>query len=603
VVVAILAKDKAMYLPLFLKCLESQTWPKQRTHLYVRSNDNRDETIPILERWLSRVRGEYASVHEDYSSVDSGLTKYGEHEWNPHRFRVLSKIREDSVAYAQKLGCHYLVVDCDNFIQPNVIETLVELVGAGFQVAGPLLPTEGTRSANFFLEADADGYYKEVPYYDSVQRREVRGVLRVDVIHCTYIIEWEVQDWIRYDDDSRRYEFLVFSDLLRKAGIPQFVDNRRDYGRLVQCASEQDFIRELRVLKSQFECWNDPETLSHIQSLLDKDDRGRTVTHTTPLGTFTLLRDEEFIMEPLLAGRAWDERLLGSILPTLSRDEDVVDVGAHVGTHAVPYARHSRHVHAFEPQEPMHALLLQNLRANGCDNVTTHRCALGHESGTVYLSRRFSDGRSAGRMVDYDDGAMPANYGGIQIDAEGAPAEIRTLDALDTDAVRLLKVDVEGAEPLVFFGAQATIRRHRPLILFEQNYKRLEAEVLERLGVPSEVREFRVADYCRSLGYHLPVELVRENFLLLPMRSEKLARRLPLSFTQGSFRLDPEGRAWCSMPGRGEFPTGILDDETIAVWFGDYGELIVGKVRSPIIDWQNGTRWQTTATPAMAFGS
>jgi hypothetical protein len=206
-------------------------------------------------------------------------------------------------------------------------------------------------------------------------------------------------------------------------------------------------------------------------------------------------------------------------------------------------------------------------------------------------------------MVDYDDGAMPANYGGIQIDAEGAPAEIRTLDALDTDAVRLLKVDVEGAEPLVFFGAQATIRRHRPLILFEQNYKRLEAEVLERLGVPSEVREFRVADYCRSLGYHLPVELVRENFLLLPMRSEKLARRLPLSFTQGSFRLDPEGRAWCSMPGRGEFPTGILDDETIAVWFGDYGELIVGKVRSPIIDWQNGTRWQTTATPAMAFGS
>src|SRR5438477_601490 len=40
VVVAILAKDKAMYLPLYLACLESQTWPKKKTHLYIRSYAN-----------------------------------------------------------------------------------------------------------------------------------------------------------------------------------------------------------------------------------------------------------------------------------------------------------------------------------------------------------------------------------------------------------------------------------------------------------------------------------------------------------------------------------------------------------------------------------
>ncbi|HEX6764042.1 MAG TPA: hypothetical protein VF103_01165, partial [Polyangiaceae bacterium] len=161
VVIAILAKDKALYLPLYLKCLESQTWPKSRTHLYVRSNDNNDDTIAVLKRWLERVGAEYASVHEDYTPIDARLSQYAEHEWNAHRFGVLGRIRQASVDYASQLGCHYLVVDCDNFIQPNVVETLVRLVEGGFPVVGPLLPTETDRYANFYVEADEHGYFKE----------------------------------------------------------------------------------------------------------------------------------------------------------------------------------------------------------------------------------------------------------------------------------------------------------------------------------------------------------------------------------------------------------------------------------------------------------
>ena len=38
VTIAILAKDKAHTLPLYLACIENQTWPKCNTNLYIRTN-------------------------------------------------------------------------------------------------------------------------------------------------------------------------------------------------------------------------------------------------------------------------------------------------------------------------------------------------------------------------------------------------------------------------------------------------------------------------------------------------------------------------------------------------------------------------------------
>jgi FkbM family methyltransferase len=43
---------------------------------------------------------------------------------------------------------------------------------------------------------------------------------------------------------------------------------------------------------------------------------------------------------------------------------------------------------------------------------------------------------------------------------------MRTLDSFAFADVALLKVDAEGAEPLVLWGAREVIRRCRPLILF-----------------------------------------------------------------------------------------------------------------------------------------
>jgi hypothetical protein len=87
--------------------------------------------------------------------------------------------------------------------------------------------------------------------------------------------------------------------------------------------------------------------------------------------------------------------------------------------------------------------------------------------------------------------------------------------------VSVLKVDVEGAEPLVFYGARRLIERDRPMILFERNEKGVSAEMRQALQLPAEVAAFDVVAFCAQLGYQSLVELPRDNFMLVHPDSER----------------------------------------------------------------------------------
>ena len=63
-----------------------------------------------------------------------------------------------------------------------------------------------------------------------ILERHVRGVVEVPVVHCTYLVRADVIPELTYEDDSGRHEYVVFSDSARKAGIPQYLDNRQVYG-------------------------------------------------------------------------------------------------------------------------------------------------------------------------------------------------------------------------------------------------------------------------------------------------------------------------------------------------------------------------------------
>ena len=241
VVIAILVKQKAHCLPRFLQCIESQTWPKNRTHLYIRTNNNKDNTTELLRAWLTEIKDKYASWYFDDKDVTEKVEKYGQHEWNATRFRVLGRIRQESIAHALRLGAHYFVADCDNFCSSD---TLSSLFATNLPVVGPMLTSNTSLYSNFHNEIDAEGYYRPNTLYDAIHRRNVRGLICVPVIHCTYFLRNETLTKIKYGDETTRHEYVIFSDHLRRANIEQYLDNRVDYGRITGAETVDELMAE-----------------------------------------------------------------------------------------------------------------------------------------------------------------------------------------------------------------------------------------------------------------------------------------------------------------------------------------------------------------------
>lgn len=243
ITIAILAKDKAHTLPLFLQCIEQQTWPKNQTYLYIRTNNNNDETSKILKNWIEKIKKEYLQVYFDCSNVVENVEQYKQHEWNAVRFKVLGKIRQESIHWAKERDSHYFVVDCDNFIMPDTLETLFN---TNLPVVAPFLrKTYDNYYSNYHAETDENGYYKDCDLYYQILFQRIKGLIEVPVVHCTYFIRKEFLNCAIYDDESYRYEYVVFSDWLRKQNVPQYLDNRKLYGRMTSAETAQEFENEI----------------------------------------------------------------------------------------------------------------------------------------------------------------------------------------------------------------------------------------------------------------------------------------------------------------------------------------------------------------------
>jgi hypothetical protein len=250
VLIVILAKDKERELPLFFECLEKQDYDTKLMHLYIRSNDNRDNTIDIIEQWLEENESKYASCFKDYSDIDKGLKQFGAHEWNPMRFSILGKIRQDSIQYAMDKGLNYLVIDCDNFIKDFVIRTLADCnlpVVAPFLKVAPQYRKAGREHSptysNYHFECDANGYfYDSYNRYNDVYHRVFKGFINCKVVHCTYYIKNEYLKHVQYLDETKRYEYVIFSDSLRKANVPQYLYNELCGGLLVLLEEKEKML-------------------------------------------------------------------------------------------------------------------------------------------------------------------------------------------------------------------------------------------------------------------------------------------------------------------------------------------------------------------------
>jgi len=246
VVIAVLAKDKEYCIKFYLDCIYNLNYDKKKIHLYIRSNDNNDKTEEILKEFIDKHSKEYGSIYYNFESINETLKDIGHREWTKERFKILGKIRQQSVDYAIKKKSHYFVVDCDNFITSNSLKILMEKLDK-YKVIAPMLNSQKRKKwySNFFMEVTDEGYCKVSNYYYVILNRQKRGIFEVPLIHCAYMIHNTILPKISYNDDSERYEYVILSDVLRKNNISQYIINEDFYGYILWSLYEKELKKDL----------------------------------------------------------------------------------------------------------------------------------------------------------------------------------------------------------------------------------------------------------------------------------------------------------------------------------------------------------------------
>jgi FkbM family methyltransferase len=186
----------------------------------------------------------------------------------------------------------------------------------------------------------------------------------------------------------------------------------------------------------------------------------------TIYGEFFSWRDD-VITEQLLTYSAHTRNELAMVLSFLKSGHNVIDVGAHIGTYAIPFAKRigpRGSVIAFEGNTDNFELLTMNIQQNGLGSrIIPVNCVIN--DSPVSTSMYLPEGANSGMYYFLPQPGLstePAVGIDSWLEENKYPGKID-----------LLKVDTEGAEAAVLRSASRLIERDRPMIYLEINTEAL----------------------------------------------------------------------------------------------------------------------------------
>jgi FkbM family methyltransferase len=220
----------------------------------------------------------------------------------------------------------------------------------------------------------------------------------------------------------------------------------------------------------------------------------------TEIGTLWFDSDDAELTPWVRSQGVWEADVMKLLRRTLRPGSVFVDVGANVGFHSLlawQLVGPRGTVVAVEPVPWTLELLRANVWRSGAA-VTVLAAAAADAAGPVRLA------------------AAPRHRSGAHLSEEGEleVAAVRLDEALPDAVVDVLKIDVEGAEPLVLRGARALIERSLELLAIVEFRD-------ERHGSGENPRE--VLAFYESLGFDLC--LLRRNGSLEPAGAEAVLER------------------------------------------------------------------------------
>ena len=278
-------------------------------------------------------------------------------------------------------------------------------------------------------------------------------------------------------------------------------------------------LRKIPLLKHLITLW-DPNSIRKNVAVSLPERRVRVdfgtyrlwVNLNDHIGYNTYIRNEPFEMSVYRIGRKLN----------LSPNDIVLDIGANIGTASVPLcAETGCELIAVEASKHNAGFLAQNIFENHLTSKLLLVALVSAAYAARYVSLYLRDGNTGANSLHKE-----WNPSVIDAGAERVPAE--TLDHLmkeePAERIKLIKIDVEGAEAEVLSGGAAFLARCKAPILMEYRLdvmqKYLRSDLSEVLGILRKTHQAMALDKQGALQ-DFDERASYENVLFVP--NERLA--------------------------------------------------------------------------------
>ncbi len=188
----------------------------------------------------------------------------------------------------------------------------------------------------------------------------------------------------------------------------------------------------------------------------------------------------------------WEPELSELLKRHLPTDGTFIDIGANIGYHslfAVTVVGKEGMVMAFEPLPRLQDQFRRSIEVNSFRNILIEPVALSDTFGDATLS-----------LVEENIGASSIKDVAKERAVGGSVSvQVTTLDSyLDKfDRVDVIKIDIEGAEYEALSGAEALLRKFKPVVILE-----FSPQIYEKDRLGKTLDFYR---YIKDMGYSLQI--------------------------------------------------------------------------------------------------
>jgi FkbM family methyltransferase len=230
-------------------------------------------------------------------------------------------------------------------------------------------------------------------------------------------------------------------------------------------------------------------------------------TYNTKYGLITLYKNDVIIGQDFKNGGYWDIDTLFTLREYIDPRRNILEIGGHCGTSSIIYASflnetnnlynlleninqnnleieaysktsytyasilNEKKIYVYEPQRNMYNLLVKNINQNNLQNkIIPHNLGVFCFEGKGKMNNIDLDGGGGVVIKRYnEENHLDCNFGGITLGDDGENINLTTIDNMKLDDIGYIHCDAQGSENFIFSKGIETIKKYRPVILYENN--------------------------------------------------------------------------------------------------------------------------------------